>query len=163
MKGVLVSNTGPIIALALIDRLDVIRSCSEEILVSDAVHKELLEGGSSNRGLSSYQRASWIKVRRLSFPPDPLLATVLDAGEASVIQLAREVRADYTLIDERKARKVARDVFGLKVVGTVRLLVEAKKNGALDSVKEALAEMRKNGYHIHDDIVVFALKEAGEL
>jgi uncharacterized protein len=163
MKGRLVANTGPVIALALIDRLDILRSLFQSVSISEEVHKELLEGGSSGHGLISLQKASWIKVQPLSSPIDPLLMTVIDNGEASVVQLALETKADYVLIDERKGRKVARDVYGLKVIGTARIVVEAKEKGILDSsVAETLSRLKENGYWIHDDIVNLALKKAGE-
>ena len=162
MKGRLVSNTGPIIALALIDRLDTLQSLFETVTISEEVHKELLEGGPSGHGLVSFQKAYWIKVRTLSSSIDPLLMTVLDTGEASIIQLARETKADYVLIDERKGRKIARDIFGLRVLCTARLLVEARRKGLLNSVTDALKQLKEAGYWIHDDIVRLALKEAGE-
>ena len=163
MKGRLVSNTGPIIALALIDRLDILQSISDHISIPEEVHKEILEGGPFGRGLISYQKASWITVSSLSASIDPLLMTVLDIGEASVIELARQDKADYVLIDERKGRKIARDIFGLKVIGTARILVEAKRNGILNSVEDALKQMKENGYRLHDNIIRYALKEAQEL
>jgi len=163
MTGCLISNTGPIIALALIDRLDILQTMFQQVVVPDAVHKELLDGGPSGHGLQSYQKASWIRVQSLSAPIDSLLQNVLDKGEASVIQLAREMKADYLLIDERKARKIARDIFGLRVIGTARVLVEAKKKGSIDSVGNALTKMHNSGYWIHDDIVQFALKKANEI
>ncbi len=57
---------------------------------------------------------------------EPLLETLVDKGEASVIHLVREKGADFVLIDERKARKIARKIYGLNVVGSARILVEAK-------------------------------------
>lgn len=163
MKGRLVSNTGPLIALALINRLDILKAIFQQVIVPDAVHKELLEGGSSGHGLLSYQKASWIQVQSLSTSIDPLLQNVLDIGEASVIQLVREIKADYVLIDERKARKIARNIFNLKVIGTARILVEAKKKGIINSVGDALRQMRESDYRIHDNIVQATLKEANEL
>jgi hypothetical protein len=162
MSHSLVSNTGPVIALALIDRLDILQSLFESVIISEDVHKELIEGGSSGRGLLCYQKASWIQVHPLVSPADPLLTTVLDRGEASVIQLALETKVDYVLIDERKARKIARDIYGLSVIGTARILVEAKRKGILNGVGDVLRQLKEAGYWIHDDIVVHALKEAGE-
>ena len=162
MTGLLVSNTGPIIALALIDRLDILQALFRQVVVPEAVHKELLYGGSSGNDLITYQKASWIQVQSLSTPMGPLLKTVLDIGEASVIQLASEIKADYVLIDERKARKIARNIFGLQVIGTARILVEAKKKRVLDNVGDTLRRMRDSGYWIHDDIVHKILKESKE-
>jgi predicted nucleic acid-binding protein len=45
MRGSLVSDTGPIIALALIDRLDILHVLFESVMISQEVHRELLEGG----------------------------------------------------------------------------------------------------------------------
>ena len=87
---------------------------------------------------------------------------MLDGGEAAVIQLAREHRAEYVLIDERKGRKIARSTYGLHVFSTAGLLVEAKKSGLVERVGDVLQQMRDNGYYIHDDIVALALQKAGE-
>lgn len=51
-------------------------------------------------------------------PLDPLLATILDPGEASVLQIAREHGVSGVLMDERRGRRVAMDVFGFEVAGT---------------------------------------------
>ncbi|HHT9147335.1 MAG TPA: DUF3368 domain-containing protein [Candidatus Wunengus sp. YC61] len=163
MNGSLISNTGPLIAIMLIGRLDILRNLFQKVFVPEAVHKELLLGENIGVGLSSYKQASWIQIHSLQNALDPLIKTVLDIGEASVIQLAREIKADYVPIDERKARKVARNIYGLRVIGTARILVEAKNKGMIDSVDGALKKIRDGGYWIHDDIMHFAMKEAGEM
>jgi predicted nucleic acid-binding protein len=86
----------------------------------------------------------------------------LDKGEASVIQLARETSADFVLIDERKARKIARKIYGIHVVGSARILLEAKHRGLIPKVREPLEGMRSAGYWIHDDIMKTALEQAHE-
>jgi predicted nucleic acid-binding protein len=134
----------------------------DRIIVPEEVHMEVLQGESKGINLKSYKQASWIEVKAISTLPDPLLNKVLDKGEASVIQLAREIPADYILIDERKGRKIARTVYELRVIGTVRILVDAKRMGILDNVTNALKLMQEGGYWIHDDIVEYALREAGE-
>lgn len=58
---------------------------------------------------------------------EPCSRGMLDLGEASVIQFASDMKADFVLTDECKARKEARSIYGLNVVGTARILVEAKK------------------------------------
>jgi predicted nucleic acid-binding protein len=156
-----VTNTGPLIALASIDRLDILRTLFTSVHIPQAVYDEMVEGGETRAGLEAYRQADWIVVE-LAGPLDPLLGSVLDQGEAAVIALARSLGADTVLIDERKARRVARDIYGLRVMGSARLLVEAKRHGVLDSVATALQAMRAQGYWIHDAIVQYALREAGE-
>jgi predicted nucleic acid-binding protein len=162
MKGRLVSNTGPIIALSSIDHLEILKEIFEEVILPETVHNEIMQGGKDFTGLGCYRKATWIKVQSLASPIEPLLGTLLDKGEASVIQLAREKGADFVLIDERKARKIARKIYGIHVVGSARILVEAKHQGLIFNVREALEGMRSAGYWIHDDIVKTVLERTHE-
>lgn len=77
-----------------------------------------------------------------------------------MIELARELNANFVLIDERKAKKVARTVYVLHIIGSVRVLVEAKRRGLLGNVGEALQD---GGHWIGDSIIDAALKKAGEI
>jgi len=163
MNGKVICNTGPLIALSMIDRIDILRHLFEFVAIPEAVHKEILEGGPINAGLLNYRKAEWIKVEALSKPVDPLLRTSLDSGEAAVIGLARESNENLILVDERKARKIARTVYGLHVIGSARVLVEAKRRGLSDNVGVALQAMQDGGYWIGDSIVDAALKQAGEV
>ncbi len=162
MGGVIISNTGPLVALAVSGQLDLLRLLFDQVMVPEAVHHELLAGGMNQAGLAAYQQASWITVCNLSECLDPLLASVLDSGEASVIQLARERSIASVLIDERKGRQIAREVYQLQVIGSVRVLVEAKRGGHLASVEDVLAAMRQHGYWLHDKIIAAVLRETGE-
>ena len=163
MNAEVICNTGPIVALSMIHRIDILRHIFELVAIPEEVHKEILEGGTKNAGLENYRKVKWIKVMTLSKPVDPLLKTSLDAGEAAVVGLARELGLNLVLIDERKARKIARTIYGLQVIGSARILVEAKRSGLLDNVGAALQAMRDGGYWIGDSIVDAALKQAGEI
>jgi uncharacterized protein len=162
MKGRLISNTGPIIALCSIDRLEILRGIFEEVVLPETVHDEIMQGGKNFIGLGCYRKAMWIKVQSLESPIDPLLCTLLDKGEASVIHLFQEKGADFVLIDERKARKIAREIYGMHVVGSARILLEAKHRGLISNVREPLEGMRSAGYWIHDNIVKAVLERAYE-
>ncbi|MFH0821851.1 MAG: DUF3368 domain-containing protein [Pseudomonadota bacterium] len=162
MKGIVVSNTGPLIALALIGRLDVLRLLFDEILVPLPVHEEILEGGAAGVGVADYAHASWVSRRTLRNPLDPLVRSILDKGEASVIQLALEEQADWVLIDERKGRRIARDIYRLNVIGSAGVIVEAKRQGFVTCVGDTLSRMKEAGYWIHADIVAAAMTAAGE-
>jgi hypothetical protein len=158
----IVCNSGPLIALGILGKLELLQSLFDEVLIPDAVQREIVQGGVKLAALESFQMALWIRV----FPPgqnDALLAALLDTGEAAVIALARTLGIGVVLIDERKARKVARDVYGLQPVGTARVLIEAKKKGLLTEIAPSLEVLRREGYWIHEDIVHAALREAGEL
>ncbi len=90
MNGKMICNTGPLIALSMIDRIDILRHLFKLIAVPEAVHKEILEGGIINAGLANYRKIKCIKVITRSRPADPLLETSLDSGEAASFPLRNE-------------------------------------------------------------------------
>ncbi|MDQ5988610.1 MAG: hypothetical protein CSYNP_04371 [Syntrophus sp. SKADARSKE-3] len=160
--GIIISNTGPIIALAGIKRLDILKDLNDSVIIPEPVHIEIMAGGKSFVGIDEYKKATWMDIRKLKHPPEPLLAKLLDEGEASVIHLAWELGLEKILMDERKGRRIARDVYGLYVTGTIRLLIDAKRVGLIVNLADVLAEMKSSGYWIHDKIMQAAVKEVGE-
>lgn len=157
-----VCNSGQLIALGILGHVDVLRSLFDVVLVPDAVQGEIAQGGLKFLGVEDFRRAGWIRVLRPE-RKDELLAALLDGGEAAVIGLAREQGIEIVLIDERKARKIARDIYGLQPIGTARILVEAKRKNLLPAIAALFQKLRQEGYWIHDDIVQTALREAGEI
>jgi predicted nucleic acid-binding protein len=65
-------------------------------------------------------------------------------------------------MDEARGRRVARDVYGLKVIGTGRVLVEAKRAGLIPQVAPLVSAIRASGYWLSDKIVAEILRQAGE-
>ena len=163
MTDLIVCNTGLIIALTMVDRLGLLKSLFSRIVVPDQVHQEILRGGPDAAGVSIYTQAHWIGRATISNPIDELLLSVLDDGEAAVIQLARELGSSRVLIDERKTRKIARTVYELNVTGTAGILVLAKRRGLLTGVGDTLNKMRDAGYWFHEDIVAATKRAAGEI
>jgi predicted nucleic acid-binding protein len=105
-----VSNTSPISNLAIVGRLNLLRSQFREIRIPIAVQSEL-ERVSHAAALEEIQRAfadGWIKPKALREAESGLLlATTLDSGEAEAIALALELSADLILLDESDGRKAA--------------------------------------------------------
>ena len=85
-------------------------------------------------GAKQVKEATWLCRIQLATPPDPLLLGELGLGEAEVISLALEKKADRVLIDERKGRRIADFVYHLNVTGTGGILLRAKKNGYIEAV-----------------------------
>lgn len=79
--------------------------------------------------------SGWIQVQEASNEPlAQLLKQTLDRGEAEAISLAIELEADWTLLDEREGRKVAKSL-GLNVTGILGILLRAKQLGEIESSK----------------------------
>lgn len=158
----LVSNTGPLIALNGIGEMEVLRKLFDEVMIPMAVYDELTIGFSAIASdIKFFVLPEWIRIVDLSQEPEPLLARMLDPGEASVIRLASEYEATI-LMDEKKGRKIGGDIYGLPVIGTAGLLILAKRAGLISAVVPLLISMRMNGYWIEEEILRFVKREANE-
>jgi predicted nucleic acid-binding protein len=90
----IVCNSGPLIALGILNRFDLLKELFGEVLVPDAVQREIEAGGSASLGLRAFREATWIRILHLT-NHDALLESLLDAGEAAVSTLAREQAASW--------------------------------------------------------------------
>ena len=90
-----------------------------------------------------------------------MLSTILDPGEASILQLAKEQRIFGVLMDERRGRRVAMDVFGFEVAGTCALLLRAKKLSLIPEVRAPLDRIIVNGLFIGPRLRTECLRRAG--
>ena len=90
-----------------------------------------------------------------------LLLPVLDRGEAEVIALAQIVEDCTVVLDDSRARKIA-EWLGLRQIGTVGLLLRAKRRGLTERIKPHLEALIANGIYIRKELIEAVLKEAGE-
>lgn len=152
-------NTGPLIALAACEALDLLRRLHRQVLVPSAVVQEFGRGGSGAAGV--IELPAWFDVRTLTAPIPPMLIAHLDEGEASAIALALQAGVQIVAIDERRGRLVAREM-GLTVTGSVGLLLRAKRLGFIDAVAPRLSAMRRQGIWLGEALVRRVLTEAKE-
>jgi predicted nucleic acid-binding protein len=161
LKGLIVSNATPIIAFSRINKLDLFRQIVVEITIPQEVSKELYEYQKSDLPPLSHSR--WIKMKKVKSHTDvELLLPSLDKGEAEVIVLSKELGASLVIIDELTARKVA-IMMGLPVIGSVGLLIYAKKKGLIKEIKPLLDDMIRHGIHYKINFYRKVLKSINEL
>lgn len=158
----IVCNSGPLIALGGIGQLHLLQHLFATVSIPIEVYQECLAGGMSQTGREAIQEAIWLQVVDLGSPPDPLLTALLDLGESRAIELAVKRKADALLMDESRGRRVARSIYALPVVGTGRVLIEAKRRGLLPTVAPVVSAIRAHGYWLSDRIVAEILRQAGE-
>ncbi|MCX6875709.1 MAG: DUF3368 domain-containing protein [Verrucomicrobia bacterium] len=142
--------------------MELLRDLFGSVLVAEEVKAEVEAGGGAAAGADMFSTTPWLQVKSLSHQVDPWLTSMLDQGEAATISLANQVSASLVLMDERKGRNIARKVYGIAVIGTGRLLVEAKRAALIRNVRPALEQMRASGYWLADNIVAEILRQAGE-
>lgn len=157
-----VSNTGPIVALAKADRLALLRDLYGEVLIPPAVHRELLAKAGPEAQAIDDGLAGFLRVTPTSPPPEEVdrLTSGLGAGEEQAIALARET-AGLLVIDDRAGRKAAGQL-GIATTGAIGVLLKAKQDGHLPTIGPVLEIIRSRGYWLSDAVVEMAMRLAGE-
>ncbi len=140
-----VADSTCLIALERIGQIEILPALFEPVLIPPAVAQEF--------GIS----LPWLKVERLS---DRALAAALkmmiDDGEAEAIALSQEQKCRI-ILDDRQARRVGQDM-GLRVIGTVGILILAKQRGILSTVKPVLQNLDDTGFYISAALKAEALR-----
>jgi predicted nucleic acid-binding protein len=149
LKEPVVVDSTCLIGLEQIGRLDLLPNLFEPICAPPEVQRE--------SGFS-YE---WLRIEP---PVNPNLISALkvmvDDGEAEAIALAVE-RNWKIVLDDRRARDLAQRL-GLKIIGTVGILVRAKRAGLLPWINPLLNELTEKGFHLSEDLKREALRMAGE-
>jgi predicted nucleic acid-binding protein len=160
---IIVSNTSPLTNLAAIGQFDLLRRLYGGLHIPDGVWDELNARGQRWPGRDEVATADWIERHAVQ---NQTLVTALrrdlDRGEAESIALALELGADLILMDEREGRHAAQRM-GLRVLGVVGVLLEAKAHSALDTVRPHLDALRQTaGFYLSESLHRHALELAGE-
>jgi hypothetical protein len=160
---IVASNTSPLTNLAAIGQFDLLHQLYGEVHIAEGVWQELNAKGQRWPGRDEVAAAGW--VERHSVQNQTLVTALrrdLHKGEAETVALALELGADLVLLDEREGRHAAQRL-ELRVVGVVGLLLEAKSQRAVETIRPHLdALRRKAGFYLADGVYHYALALAGE-
>ncbi len=160
---IVVSNTSPIVNLAVVGQLDLLRQLYGKVVIPQSVYHENAVIGAGQTGATEVSTFEWTETRQVT--DRPLLAALrleLDEGEAEAIALAVELKANLLLLDERKGRVVASQL-GLQFIGLLGVLVEAKHKGLIRAVKPVMDDlMAKAGFWISQELHEHVLQIVGE-
>jgi len=158
----LVINTGPLPALfAATGNLAPLARLGRPVIVPFEVHNEILVGGADNFAVDLYRSETWLDRREMPTVLHTLVANAIDPGEAAVISLAMAEGISDVCLDDKEARHVAR-LCGLRVTGSLGVLIAAKTLGERIEIRDAAANMRRRGIWISDDLLLAVLQRAGE-
>ena len=158
MDKVIVNST-PVIGLANIGRLDVLRQMYGTITIPQAVFDEI-KSPSVQRQVNANR--DWIRVEQISDTSQKqMYRAKLHAGEVEVMILAQEKKADLVILDDNAAKKTAK-FLGLRVIGTLGILVLAKKRGYIKEVSPVLDALKRDGFFVSNDLCDLVLKQADE-
>lgn len=158
---IIISDTTPIISLIKINRLDLLEKLFVEVLIPNAVFKELTTNTLFTNEAEIVKKSSFLKVSSVQNQKSlQLLQAVsgLDDGESEAIILADELKSNILLMDERKGRKVAQKL-GINITGTIGILIQAYNEGMISDVevKSYLNQLKNTNIRLSDSLIQQAL------
>ena len=144
-----ISNTSCLIALNRIGKLHILYDLYGKIIIPPKVKEEFGE-----------KLDKWVKVVKIKDRERlKILEAYLDKGEAEVIGLGLEISDSLLILDDLKARNMAKEL-GLKITGTIGVILKAKGQGIVNSVDEMLKALEDAGFRISTSLKDEALNIA---
>lgn len=159
----IVSNTSPLSNLAKVGQLILMQQLYGTILIPTAVYEELLDERAGETVNTAVESAKWLQIKAVQNQElVDELRNRLNAGEAEAIVLAIEVEANCLLIDERLGRQAATGL-GLNIIGVLGILLEAKRQDLITSVKPLMDDLvTQANFRISKQLYIDVLKTANE-
>lgn len=151
MHKTIISDTSCLIILSKIGELELLYKLYGQIITTLDIAEEFGE-----------ILPNWVTIEKVSDKyRQRILEMQIDKGESSAIALALEVPNCTLILDDFKARKIAQNL-GLSFTGTIGIIIKAKLNGTIPSIKPYLEKIKETNFRISAEIELQALKEAGE-
>jgi uncharacterized protein len=158
-----VADSSPLVILAKLGCFDLLHRLFSRLTISAEVHHEVVIAGAGLPGASEVSKAEWIDVKRLRSPADLLSAQQrygLGPGEMSTILLGKELGASPLLIDDYRARKLAR-AEGLEILGSVGLLETFYLRRYLTDLRSAFRQLLAHNVYIDQRLLDRRLRSLG--
>ena len=155
-----VVNASPLIYLGRTGNLRLIEGCARSVYLPDVVLEEI-RAGQAEPAVPALDAATWLKVVSVGSVPSQVAAWNLGAGESAVLAWALAHTGTRAIIDDREGRRCAGQL-GVEVVGTVGLVLAAKRRGLVPTARPVIDELIANGLYLSEEIVDRALALVGE-
>jgi hypothetical protein len=154
---IVVSDSSPLIALLSVDRIALLERLFSAVLIPPAVQDEVFGSGRTTAipdfiRIESPNSETSVRFLMMSLHP----------GESEAITLALEKRVNRIVLDDKQARETA-DRLGLRVIGTLGVLMLAKEKGHLSEIRPLMAQMMDRiGFRIAPAVLNRALTQMDE-
>ncbi|WP_178378191.1 DUF3368 domain-containing protein [Chroogloeocystis siderophila] len=136
------------------------------IIIPTAVYNEMVNVGKIVPGAAEVKTLPWIQTQTVTdaqrVKDTQTKQSNIDLGEAEAIILTLELKANLLLMDERRGRVLAADL-GLNVTGLLGVLLQAKRNGLILSVKPLMDHLIEQvDFRVSSQLYATILQAAGE-
>ncbi len=157
-NGLVIVDSGPIFSLAVINQLEVLNFIFDSIKIPFAVWEEVTR----NKTTEQYQIIhSFFKDKTHRIAGFNELSFLMDYGESESVTLYKELQANFLLIDDKKARKIAENL-GVKCIGTIGLLSVAKDKKIVSELRPLFKTFLQNNRFYSTALLNVILKNHNE-
>lgn len=157
-----VVNTSPLVFLGNLGRLELLRHEGREVCIPRAVAEEIAAKPDAAAQAVQDACTAWLRVRQVvDDTAVTLVQATLHTGEAEAIVLAIELQAERLVLDDHDARRFAHRC-GLKIIGTLGILLAAKQRGVISSLREEINALAALGFRANPQLVAAVLQRAEE-
>ena len=154
-------NASPLILLTKVGRIDLLNADGVDVVVPMPVLQEVSRLDPIDPVVRAIRDAGWSVV----VPPAPVPASVsrwkLDSGEESVLTIALQNPGCEVVIDDFAGRRCA-VAHGIPLLGTVGVVILAKRIGKIVEARAVIEELRGVGLYVKHEVIADALKQVGE-
>ena len=155
----IIADSSALVALALCDGLPLLDQLFDDIKVPQIVFEEVVVKG---KPAASILRAY---LEGKTVPVDMTQALIMPArigqGEMEAMALYKTLQADYLLVDDQRARKIAR-LNHIRITGSHGILLLAKHAGMISEVRPFLEQLRNSDIYVSEHLIRKTLELAGE-
>ena len=154
---ILIADSSALIALSIVDKLEVLEKLFGQVFVPQAVYEEVyIKHKEESNKLHNYCKDRIIKISsQINFN------VTLGKGESEAIILYKEQNADFLLCDDKKAKKFAQS-FGINVIGSLGILLKAKNENLIEKIRSLIEVLKNSRIFIDEKTYKLILKMADE-
>ena len=118
--------------------------------------------GRSRPGAEEIDNAKWLgKIKVKDRTAVNLLASEFGQGESEVLVLGKELKADWLILDDARARTAAVSA-GYRIIGLAGILLLAKQQNLIEDIKPLFDELVDKNFRLSDKIMQTILEKARE-
>ncbi|MBB2148647.1 DUF3368 domain-containing protein [Pedobacter sp. LMG 31462] len=148
---IVITDASCFITLDKIDGMHLLHSLYKQVITTPEIAAEY------GKRLPSWVDVIAVRNRDLLYN----FAEIVDIGEASAMALAAEIHADLLIIDDAGGRRFAKKL-ELNIIGTIGVILNAKLNGIIPSVKPYIIKIQQTNFRISEWLTTQIIKDAGE-
>ena len=158
----IICDAAVLIGLAKIGKLNLLEKLYRKIYIPWGVYNEVVIRGRGRPGAEEIDQAKWVgRIKVKDRTAVNLLVSEFGQGESEVLVLGKELKADWLILDDARARTAAISA-GYRVIGLAGILLLAKQRNLIEDIKPLFDELVDKNFRLSDKIMQTILEKAGE-